>query len=174
VGVAVAACFTGAYLRGETMSAVKVVTENRKARHDYQILETFEAGIVLTGTEVKSLRAGRANLRDSYAAVENGELWLYNMHISPYEQGNRFNHEPKRTRKLLMHKSEILRLLGRTREKGLTLVPLRVYFREGLAKVELALARGRKTYDRRAEIAAREARREMERAVRGRAGRNRW
>lgn len=146
---------------------VKVVCENRKARHDYFILETYEAGMVLTGTEVKSLRAGRGNLKDSFARVENGEIWLYDMHISPYEQGNRFNHEPKRPRKLLMHKSEIMRLWGRTREKGLTLIPLRCYFKDGKAKVELALAKGKKLYDRREEIAAREAKREMERALRG-------
>lgn len=146
---------------------VKVVCENRKARHDYFILETFEAGMVLTGTEVKSLRAGRGNLKESYARVENGELWLYDMHISPYEQGNRFNHEPKRPRKLLMHKGEIMRLWGRTREKGLTLVPLRCYFKDGRAKVEIALAKGKKLYDRREEIAAREAKREVERALRG-------
>lgn len=146
----------------------KVVTVNRRARHDYHILETYEAGIVLTGTEVKSLRAGRANLQDSYARVENGELFLYNMHISPYDQGNRFNHEPKRTRKLLMHKKEILRLLGKSREKGLTLVPLKVYFNErGRAKVELALARGKKAVDKREDMAARDARREIERALRG-------
>lgn len=144
-----------------------MVCENRKARHDYFILETFEAGMVLTGTEVKSLRAGRGNLKESYARVENGELWLYDMHISPYEQGNRFNHEPKRPRKLLMHKGEIMRLWGRTREKGLTLVPLRCYFKDGRAKVEIALAKGKKLYDRREEIAAREAKREVERALRG-------
>ena len=144
---------------------VKVVCENRKARHDYFILETFEAGMVLTGTEVKSLRTGRGNLKDSFARVENGELWLYDMHISPYEQGNRFNHEPKRPRKLLMHKNEIMRLWGRTREKGLTLVPLRCYFKDGLAKIELALAKGKKVYDRREKIAAREARREIERVL---------
>ena len=148
--------------------AVKTVTENRKARHEYHIIETYEAGLALTGTEVKSLRAGRANLRDSYARVENGELLLYNMHISPYEQGNRFNHEPKRTRRLLMHKYEIMRLLGKTREKGLALVPLKVYFKNGLAKVELALARGKKIHDRREDIAMRDARREIERAVKER------
>ncbi|MGB9846242.1 MAG: SsrA-binding protein SmpB [Desulfotomaculales bacterium] len=148
---------------------VKVVTVNRKAHHDYYILETFEAGIALTGTEVKSLRAGQANLRDSYARVENAELFLYNMHISPFEKGNRFNHDPKRTRKLLMHRREILRLLHRTREKGLSLIPLKVYFNErGKAKVELALARGKKIYDRREDLAERDAKREMERAVRGR------
>lgn len=148
---------------------VKTVTENRKARHDYQIVETYEAGIALTGTEVKSLRAGRANLRDSFARIDNAELILYNMHISPYEQGNRFNHEPKRERKLLMHKQEIMRLLGKCREKGLTLVPLKVYFNDrGRAKVELALARGKKLYDKREDMAARDAKREMERALRGR------
>lgn len=145
---------------------VKVVCENRKARHDYFILETFEAGMALTGTEVKSLRAGRGNLRDSFARVENGELWLYDMHISPYEQGNRYNHEPKRPRKLLMHRSEIARLWGRTREKGLSLVPLKCYFKNGRAKVELALVKGKKLYDRREDIAAREAKREIERAMR--------
>lgn len=149
------------------MRKEKIVTVNRKARHDYHIIETFEAGIALTGTEVKSLRAGQANLKDSYARVENAELFLHNMHISPFEKGNRFNHDPKRTRKLLMHKREILRLLGRTREKGLALIPLKVYFNErGRAKVELALARGKKIYDKREDIAAREAKREMERAAR--------
>jgi SsrA-binding protein len=147
---------------------VKTVTENRKARHEYHILETFEAGLALTGTEVKSLRVGKANLQDSYARVENAELMLYNMHISPYEQGNQFNHEPKRTRKLLMHKQEIMRLLGKTREKGLALVPLKVYFKNGLAKIELALAKGKKLYDRRDDIAARDARREMDRAIKER------
>ncbi|MBP7331096.1 MAG: SsrA-binding protein SmpB [Firmicutes bacterium] len=151
-----------------TPMSIKTVTENRKARHEYHILETYEAGLALTGTEVKSLRAGKANLQDSYARVENAELMLYNMHISPYEQGNRFNHEPKRTRRLLMHKQEIMRLLGKTREKGLALIPLKVYFKNGLAKVELALAKGKKLYDRREDLAARDAKREMERAVRER------
>jgi len=125
--------------------------------------------MVLTGTEVKSLRAGRANLKDSFARIADSELWLENMHISPYEQGNRFNHDPKRARKLLMHKNEIMRLWGRTREKGLALIPLKVYFKDGRAKVELALARGKKIYDKREEIARREARRELERALRRRA-----
>jgi len=147
---------------------IKTVTVNRKARHEYHILETFEAGISLSGTEVKSLRAGKANLQDSFARVETAELMLYNMHISPYEQGNRFNHEPKRTRRLLMHKYEIMRLLGKTREKGLALIPLKVYFKNGLAKVELALARGKKMYDRRDDIAARDAKREMDRAMKER------
>lgn len=147
---------------------IKVIADNRKARHDYHIEETFEAGMVLTGTEVKSLRAGRANLRDSYAAVENGELFLYNMHISPYTHGNMFNHDPKRTRKLLMHKREIMRLLGQTQEKGYTLVPLRVYFRRGIAKLELALARGKKLYDKREAIAKRDERRRIERILKER------
>ncbi len=147
---------------------VRNVTENRKARHEYHILETYEAGISLTGTEVKSLRVGKANLQDSFARVENGELMLYNMHISPYAQGNQFNHEPKRTRRLLMHKQEIMRLLGKTREKGLALIPLKVYFKNGLAKVELALAKGKKLYDRRDDIAAKDAQREMDRAVKER------
>lgn len=144
---------------------IKIVTDNRKARHDYHIEETYEAGMVLTGTEVKSLRQGRANLRDSYAAVENGELFLYNMHIAPYKQGNIFNHEPKRTRKLLMHKREINRLMGRTQEKGYTLVPLKVYFRRGKAKLELALAKGKKLYDKRRDIARREEKRRIDRIL---------
>lgn len=148
--------------------AVKIVTENRKARHEYHILETFEAGLVLTGTEVKSLRGGKSNLQDSYARVENAELMLYNMHISPYAQGNQFNQEPKRTRKLLMHKQEIMRLLGKTREKGLALIPLKVYFKNGLAKVDLALAKGKKMYDRRDDIAERDARRDMDRVMKER------
>jgi len=142
----------------------KVITVNRKARHEYMIIETFEAGIELTGTEVKSLRAGKTNLQDSYARVENSELLLYNMHISPYTQGNRFNHEPKRIRRLLMHRSEIMRLLGKVREKGFSLIPLKVYFKNGWAKVEISLARGKKLYDRREDMAERDAKREMERA----------
>jgi len=148
--------------------AEKIITVNRKARHEYHVVETYEAGIVLTGTEVKSLRAGRANLQDSYARIENGEVMLYNMHITPYEQGNRFNHEPKRTRKLLLHRYEINRLNGKVREKGLSLVPLRAYFKQGRAKVEVALARGKKIYDRRADIAERDARRDMERSLKER------
>ena len=148
--------------------AVKIVTENRKARHEYHIMETYEAGLVLTGTEVKSLRSGKSNLQDSYARVENGELMLYNMHISPYAQGNQFNQEPKRTRKLLMHKQEIMRLLGKTKEKGLALIPLKVYFKNGLAKVDLSLARGKKMYDRRDDIAERDAKRDMDRVMKER------
>jgi len=142
---------------------------NRKARHEYHIDETYEAGIALSGTEIKSIRSGKANLQDSFARIENGELVLYNMHISPYEQGNRFNHEPKRPRKLLMHKREIMRLFGQTREKGYSLIPLKVYFKSGKwAKVELALARGKKQYDKREDIAARDAQRDIDRAIRDR------
>ncbi len=144
---------------------IKIVTENRKARYEYHILETYEAGIALQGTEVKSLRTGKSNLRDSYARVENGELLLYNMHIGHYQHGNRFNHEPKRVRRLLMHKREIMRLFGKTREKGLALVPLKVYFKNGWAKVEIALAKGKKLYDKRKDIAERDAKRELDRAV---------
>lgn len=142
----------------------KLISHNRKARHDYQIDETFEAGIVLTGTEVKSVRDTKVNLKDSYARVERNELFLYNMHISPYEQGNRFNHEPLRIRKLLMHKGEIGRLAGKVKEKGYTLVPLKIYLKRGLIKVELGLGRGKKSYDKRQTIAERDSRREMERA----------
>ena len=148
--------------------SIKIVAENRRARHDYHIHETFEAGIVLTGTEIKSLRGGRANLTDSYARIENGELFLISVHISPYDQGNRFNHEPRRNRKLLMHKSEILRLLGKTREKGYTLVPLKIYLSHGLAKVELALASGKDLYDKRQSAAEKDAKREVERTLRDR------
>ena len=148
--------------------SIKIVAENRRARHDYHIHETFEAGVVLTGTEIKSLRGGRANLTDSYARIDNGELFLISAHISPYDQGNRFNHEPRRNRKLLMHKSEILRLLGKTREKGYTLVPLKIYLSHGLAKVELALASGKDLYDKRQSSAEKDAKREVERTLRER------
>ncbi|HOL18481.1 MAG TPA: SsrA-binding protein SmpB, partial [Bacillota bacterium] len=127
----------------------KLISSNRKARHDYHIDETFEAGIVLTGTEVKSARASRVNLKDSYAKIEGNELFLYNMHISPYDQGNRFNHEPLRTRKLRMHKSQIRRLTGKVTEKGYTLVPLKLYLKRGLIKVELGLGRGKRAFDKR-------------------------
>lgn len=148
--------------------SVKVVAQNRKARHDYFIEETFEAGIVLEGTEVKSLRDARVSLKDSYAQVENGEIFLYNMHISPYDPASRFNHDPLRIRKLLMHKKEIKRLIGLTQEKGYTLIPVRLYFKKGLAKVELALAKGKKMYDKRKAIAEKEARREVERTFKER------
>jgi SsrA-binding protein len=155
-------------LAGAKGEPIKVVAENRKARHDYFIEETYEAGIALVGTEVKSLRLGKVSLRDSYAVVENGEVFLHNMHISPYEKGNRFNHDPKRSRKLLLHKQEIKRLLGKTQQRGYTLVPLRLYFRRGKAKVELALVRGKKLHDKREEIARRDAQRELAREWRGR------
>lgn len=147
---------------------IKIVAENRRARHEYHIHETFEAGLVLTGTEIKSLRAGRANLTDSYAKIDNKELFLISAHISPYDQGNRFNHEPRRTRKLLMHRAEIMRLLGKTREKGFTLVPLKVYLTHGLAKVELALASGKDLYDKRQAAAEHDAKREVDRILRDR------
>jgi len=140
----------------------KIVAVNKKARHDYFIEETYETGIALTGTEVKSIRAGKVNLRDSYAEVKNGEVFVHNMHISPYEAGNQFNHEPKRTRKLLLHKYEIRRLIGKTQERGYTLVPLKLYFNEkGKVKLEIGLAKGKKLYDKRKEIAKRDAEREM-------------
>lgn len=147
------------------MSSTQVVIQNRKARHDYHILETMEAGLVLQGTEVKSLREGRGNLVDSYAKIQNGEVFLYNFHISPYSGERRFNHDPLRVKKLLLQRKEIGKLIGRVEEKGLTLVPLKVYFKNGKAKVELALARGKKLYDRREDIAERDAKRAMERAL---------
>ena len=139
----------------------RVVVSNRKARHEYEILETLEAGIALKGTEVKSLRGGNANLQDGYAVIKQGEVWLLGMHISPYEQGNINNHEPKRDRRLLLQKKQIRKLFGRVSEKGLTLVPLSVYFKGPYAKIELALARGKKTYDKRDAIARRDAQREV-------------
>lgn len=147
-----------------------VVSVNRKARHDYTIGETFEAGLVLRGGEVKSLRAGRANLKDSYARINNGEAFLLNAHISDYKPAHHFNGDPTRTRKLLLHKREIMRLLGKTRQQGLTLVPLRLYFKGGRAKVELALAKGKRMYDKRAAIREREMKRDVERALHRRAG----
>lgn len=153
---------------GQKNSATKTVCENRKAHHDYFIHETYEAGIELFGTEVKSLRAGKANLKDSYAVVKKGEMYLENMHISPYEQGNIFNRDPLRPRRLLLHKSEILKLFGKTREKGYTLIPLKVYFKRGRAKVELALASGKHTYDKRRDLADKSAKRDMERALKER------
>lgn len=143
----------------------RVVATNRKAYHDYFIDEVVEAGVVLTGTEIKSVRAGRLSLRDSYAKVEDGEMWLHNTHISIYEQGNRFNHDPDRPRKLLLHRSQIRQLNRKVLEKGFTLIPLRVYLKEGLAKVELALARGRRSYDKREAVAEREADREIQREL---------
>lgn len=147
------------------MSGIKVIAENRKARHDFHIEETVEAGLVLTGTEIKSVRLGRVNLRDSHALIEKGEVWLYNMHIAPYEHGNRYNHEPARRRKLLLHRREIDRLFGKARLRGYTLVPIRIYLKDGRAKIELALARGKKQYDKRQAMAERDAKRRIERAL---------
>jgi len=143
----------------------KIITENRKAFHDYIILETYEAGLTLKGTEVKSVREGTVSLRESYGKPLKGEIYLFNMHISPYEEGNRFNVDPKRARKLLLHKTEIRRLIGKVSEKGLTLVPLRLYIKGGFVKVELALARGKKVYDRREELRRRALDREAEREI---------
>ncbi len=143
--------------------AEKTVITNKKARFLFEIIETMEAGVVLQGTEVKSLRMGKGNIKDSYASIKDGELFMYNMHISPYEQGNIFNHEPERPRKLLVHKQEIKRLTGKVVEKGMTLVPLRIYFKNGRAKVELGLARGKSSFDRRKDIARRDEQRMLER-----------
>ena len=143
----------------------KNITVNRKARHEYSIIQTFETGIVLVGTEVKALRQGKANLVDSYAKLKDSEVWLVNLHISEYTQGNINNHEPKRDRKLLLNKSEIRKLIGNTKEKGLTLVPLRLYFKKGKVKLELALAKGKKVYDKRRDIAKRDFDRDQERKI---------
>jgi SsrA-binding protein len=147
--------------------ADRTVAQNRKARHDYFVLETFECGIVLTGTEIKSVRDGKVNLKEGYALIRGGELWLVGVHISPYEKGSYYNHEPLRDRKLLMKRHEILRLFAKVREKGLTLVPLSVYLKEGKrAKVELALVKGKLLHDKRDSLAERDAKRDIERAVR--------
>ncbi len=146
----------------------KVIAQNKKAHHDYFIEETYEAGIVLQGTEIKSIRAGKVNLKDSYAKIENGEVFLHQMHISPYEQGNRFNHDPLRTRKLLLHRKEINKLIGLTKEQGYSLVPLKIYLKNGFAKITLALAKGKKKYDKREELKKREAKRDIERAFKER------
>jgi SsrA-binding protein len=143
----------------------KVIASNRRARHDYAILDTYEAGIALTGTEVKSLRAGRASLVDAFGQEKDGEIYLYGMHIPEYAQGTWTNHEPRRPRKLLMHRLEIARLIGKLRESGLTLVPLSLYFSDGWAKVELGLARGKRSYDKRQDLAQRDANREINRAL---------
>ena len=152
----------------ERLAAHRDITVNRRARHDFYIEETIEAGIVLTGSEVKSLRAGKAQLKDSYRRVQGGEVWLWNAHISPYAAAAQFGHEPTRARKLLLHRREIGRLLGKVQERGLTLVPLRMYFKHGRAKVELGLARGKKLYDKRAALKERETRREVDRAMKAR------
>ena len=148
---------------------IKIAAENRKARHDYAIHETFEAGIELVGTEVKALRAGKANLKDAYAQItKTAELYVYNLHISPYEQGNQFNHEPLRPRRLLLDRAEIRRLIGKVKEKGYALIPLKLYFTHGLVKMELALATGKKLYDKRQTMAEKDAKREMDRTLKER------
>ena len=149
-------------------SGIKIVARNRKARHDYELLEKVEAGIVLTGTEVKSLRNGKANLEDSYAEIDRDEVWLLGCDIPEYLQANRMNHVPKRKRKLLLHRREIDKLATKSNEKGLTLVPLSIYFKKGMAKVELSVARGRKTYDKREALKKQEAKRDIDRALRKR------
>ncbi len=148
--------------------AERDIAVNRRARHNYHIEETVEGGLVLTGTEVKALRAGRASLQEAFARVERDEVWIYHMHIPPYEAGNIFNHDPMRTRKVLLHRREVSRLLGKAQQKGYTLIPMRLYFKRGFAKVELAVARGKREYDKREAIARREAQRQIERAVRRR------
>lgn len=146
-------------------SGRKIIAQNRKARHDYAVLDTYEAGVVLTGTEVKSLRLGRASLVDGFATIDDGEVFLRNVHIPEYTQGSWTNHEPRRTRKLLLHRGEIMRLIGKTKESGNTLVPLSIYFSGGKVKVELALARGKRSYDKRQDLARRDADREVRNAL---------
>jgi SsrA-binding protein len=149
-------------------AAEKIICNNKLARANYFIEDTYEAGIVLVGTEVKALRAGKASLKDSYATINDGEVFLYDLHISTYNFGNRNNHEPLRVRKLLLHKREIRKLYGRANEKGLTIIPLRMYFKEGKVKVEIGTGRGKKLYDKREDIKKRDERRDMEREFRGR------
>ena len=146
-------------------SGRKIIAQNKKARHDYSILDVYEAGVVLTGTEVKSLRLGRASLVDGFATIDDGEIYLRNVHIPEYTHGSWTNHEPRRTRKLLLHRGEILRLIGKTKESGLTLVPLSIYFADGKVKVELALARGKRSYDKRQDLARRDADKEVRKAL---------
>jgi len=148
--------------------ADRIVVQNRKARHEYHVLDSWETGIVLQGTEVKSLREGKANMQDSFARVMNGEVWLFNLHISPYEQANRFNHDPLRPRKLLLHRNEIRKLIGSVQEKGLTLVPLDLHFSGGRAKVNLALVRGKQLHDKRESIKERDSQREIQRGLKDR------
>ncbi|WP_100332281.1 SsrA-binding protein SmpB [Bacillus xiapuensis] len=146
----------------------KVIAQNKKARHDYFIEETYEAGIVLQGTEIKSIRNGRVNLKDAFARVHNGEVFVYNMHISPYEQGNRFNHDPLRTRKLLLHRKQIDKLIGETKEAGYSIVPLKLYLKDGYAKLLIGLGKGKKKFDKREDLKRKEAKRDIERAFRDR------
>jgi len=154
-------------LSRHTSGEMKQVASNRKALHDYFIEDTYEAGIALTGTEIKSVRAARVNLRDGFVQIRNGEAWLLNVHISPYDFGNRENHEPRRERKLLLHRQELRRLYSKVAERGWTIVPLRMYLREGRAKLEIALVRGKRLYDKKDAIAERDADRELRRAVKG-------
>ncbi len=147
-------------------AAVKTITVNRKAYHDYTVLETVEAGLVLTGTEIKSIREGRVNIRDSFARTEDGEMWLFNAHIAHYPGANRYNHEPTRPRKLLLHRDEIDNLRGKAEEKGLALIPLKLYIKHHHAKIDLALAKGKRQYDKRRQIAERDAKRQMQRVMR--------
>jgi SsrA-binding protein len=151
-----------------TEQGIKVIARNRRARHEYEILETVEAGLVLTGTEVKSLRAGRASLADGFALITDSEAWLHGVHIPEYSQGTWTNHEPTRIRKMLLHRKEIGKLASSTKERGLTLIPLSLYFKDGKAKIELGLARGKRTYDKRHDLASRDAAREVDRALRRR------
>ncbi|SDH67244.1 SsrA-binding protein SmpB [Alteribacillus bidgolensis] len=144
----------------------RVLAQNKKARHDYFIEETHEAGIVLKGTEIKAIRAGRVNIKDSFARIEHGELFLHNAHISHYEQGNQFNHDPLRTRKLLLHRREINKLIGKSQQAGYSIVPLKVYIKNGVAKVLIGLAKGKKKYDKREALKQKDAKRDMERAIR--------
>jgi len=145
-----------------------LIAQNRKARHNYTILDTVEAGLVLKGTEIKSIRAGRINLKDGYAGLSRGEMWLYNVHISPFKEGNQFNHEPLRTRKLLMKKKEIDRLVGQMKQEGITLVPLKVYIKHGVAKVLIGLAKGKKQYDKRETLKRKDQKRQIDRALKER------
>ena len=154
--------------RDRRAPAASCIADNRKAHHDYHLLETFEAGLALTGTEVKAMREGRANLRDSYCRIDRGEAFLLNAHVGQYSHGGSASHDPLRPRKLLLHQQEIRKLLGKTTEKGMTIVPLRMYFKNGRAKLAIALAKGKKTYDKRETIRRREAERETRAAIKGR------
>ncbi len=153
------------------MSGIKVIATNRKAAHDFRLEDRYEAGLVLTGTEIKSVRAGRVSLKEGYVQPRNGELWLVDVHIAPYDPSGRYSHEPCRPRKLLLHRREINRLTSRVQERGYTIVPLRLYLKDGLAKIEIALARGKRKYDKRQAIAKRDAQREMNRALKEHGGR---
>ena len=157
------------YIKKVPKEEVKVIATNKKAYKDYFLQETFEAGVALTGTEVKSIRARRVNFKDSFARLKNGEVFLLNLHISPYEQGNRYNVDPERTRKLLLHRKQIDRLLGKTQEKGLTLVPTKIYIKNGLVKVEIALGKGKKAFDKREAIKREEAKRDLQRYLKDKA-----